>query len=220
MSINEETLMLFALDALEKHEARIVQKKIDKSPTLQAQLQEIQDTLSPVPLSQPPLQPRPELRDAIMASIQPAAHFHGLLDRFSQLFDLSVEASKQVLDNIDQIAPENWQTNPLVPGTRFFGFSGGAKLANASCVLVHMDAGQFFPAHQHQGKEEILVLQGRASDDKNQIYNSGDHFVCKTGSSHSFKIVGDDACIFAVISHQPIKWLWFKSAVDYVKLKR
>lgn len=218
MSVNQETLMLFALDALDESESLSIAKKIKASAKLQAQLQDIQESLTPISQSVTPRPPSANVRQSLLDSIQSKTRFQGFLDRFSQLFDIETHYSQKLLDKLNNFTDSGWEKTAF-PGVLILKFTGGSRVSAATCGIVYVESGKLFPAHQHQDKEEFLVLQGCAKDDKNQFIYTGDQFVFAKNSRHSFQAVSKEAFIFAVVLHKENKWLWIKTALDYLKLR-
>ena len=61
-------------------------------------------------------------------------------------------------------------------------FAGGPVVASATCGIVQVKPGKLFPAHQHQGDETILVVQGTARDDQAKELTVGDKLSFSAGS--------------------------------------
>lgn len=56
--------------------------------------------------------------------------------------------------------------------------------------MIRMDPGCGYPAHRHQGIEDVLVLQGAYRDDQGQ-HSAGSYFRYAAGSTHAPVAMGD-----------------------------
>ena len=99
-------------------------------------------------------------------------------------------------------------------------FSGGPNVESATCGIVQVKSGVLFPAHQHQGDEQILVLQGFAKDDQSRVLSAGDRLNFKAGSKHSFRILSEENFVFAVVLNKKNKWLLGKTLLDLLRVKK
>ena len=219
MPVNETTLTQYALGILDYEEYRAIQTKISASPTLQKELVMIRHALQPLALAEKPIHPSNHLRNKILSSIRDQTQFDGFIERFADFFDLNRPTSQNLLAKINLESDSLWKST-LFPGVTIMKFSGGSRVAMATCGIVQVKPGKLFPAHQHQGNEEILVLQGEARDDKGYIFAPGDRFHFSAGSRHSFYILGDETFVFAVVLDKKNKWLWIKTCIDYLQLNK
>ena len=219
MPINETILTQYALGILDDEESRAIQREISASPTLQKELIMIRQALQPLALAEKPIHPSDHLRNNVLSSIRDQTRFDGFIERFADFFDLDRPTSENFLVKIDLESDPVWKST-LFPGVTLMKFSGGSRVAMATCGIIRVKPGKLFPAHQHQGNEEILVLQGEARDDKGYIFAPGDRFHFSAGSRHSFHILGDETFVFAVVLDKKNKWLWIKTLIDYLQLKK
>lgn len=215
MSIDEELLTLFALKALESNQYRQLEKQIAASTELQEELRAIEQALLVVAEAEPEVAPRPLVRDQLMAALEPESRFSGYVERFCRLFDLDTDSTLRLLEQIDWSSA--WKKT-IFPGIAVLRFDGGPRLQSAICALVSVKPGYFFPAHRHHGEETIFVLQGAGRDDQDNVFLSGDLLHYRSDSRHSFQIISDDTCVFAVTLQRKNQWLWRKSFADGLKI--
>ncbi|HEX8748724.1 MAG TPA: cupin domain-containing protein [Pyrinomonadaceae bacterium] len=76
-----------------------------------------------------------------------------------------------------------------------------------STVLIRMEPGCGYPAHSHNGMEEVLILQGGYLDHSGE-HRAGDYVVNEAGSAHHpVALDGEDACIMVAFAHGGIRLL-------------
>lgn len=199
MPLDETTLIDFALGHLDATERQAIEHELASSPELQAELQTIEETFTSVALSVEPVRPSQHLRTRLLASLQPQTRFAGFAERVAQLFDLSLERIQELLQAIPMAPATPWAVGPI-PGVSLFHFEGGPGVAaTENCGLVHMEPGSIFPPHRHVGDEWALVLQGRCQEHSGKIFGLGDLIHKEAGSEHSFRVLGDEPFVFAVV---------------------
>lgn len=219
MPVDQEKLTQYALGILDGAEYKMIRQEILRSTELQNELTALRVSLETIALAEKPRKPSESLRSLVLDSIQKNTRFDGFKERFARLFDIDLTTAQNLLEKINSAAPDAWQST-LLPGVTKLEFPGGPKVASATCGLVQARPGTIFPAHQHQGEERILVLQGTASDDSGKIFAVGDVFQFPPGSRHTFRIIGDETCVFAVVIFKKNKWLWFKTLLDRCSINR
>ena len=79
-------------------------------------------------------------------------------------------------------------------------------------VLIRMLPGCSYPAHRHNGAEEVFVLQGGYRDARGE-HRAGDYVVNDAGSAHHPIALEDPAedCIMLAFAHAGIELLNRKS---------
>jgi quercetin dioxygenase-like cupin family protein len=219
MPVNEGTLIQYALGILDARENQAIQRQIAASFELQDELIMIKDTLQYISLAETPIAPSEHTRNKVLSSIHKKTRFDGFIARFAALFDLDQPTSQQLLKKIDTYSANTWEST-VFPGVAIMKFPGGHKVTEATCGIVQVKSGTLFPAHEHQGDESNLVLQGYARDDKGNILRAGDLFHLPAGSRHSFRILGDESFIFAVVLEKDNRWLFVKTLVDLLRIKK
>ncbi len=219
MPVDEATLIQYGLGIQDAEERKAIQREIAASPDLQEQLASIQNALDQIAFAEQPVRPSHRLRDRVLQSTQDETRFDGFIGRFASLFDLGKQASISLLAKIESASDSDWESI-FLPGVKIMKFAGGPRVALATCGIVQVKAGTLFPAHQHQADERILVLQGFARDDKARVITTGDIFEYSKGSSHSFRVIGDEDFIFAVVLYKKNKLLLVKTLLDYLFIKK
>lgn len=76
-----------------------------------------------------------------------------------------------------------------------------------STVLIRMKSGCGYPAHSHNGIEELLILQGGYLDQRGE-HRAGDYVLNEAGSAHHpVAVDGVEDCIMVAFAHGGIKLL-------------
>jgi len=172
----------------------------------------------------PPQMPPPGLRAKVLAralgarvltDTRKTTPFGGYLDSFMVMFDLDMDRSSEILKKAASQDSDTFASCPI-PGAQLFYFSGGPRVATATCGVLKIAAGAVFPSHQHEGDEHVLVLQGHATENSGRIYQPGDVVHQKQGSRHSFRAHSDGPLLFAVVLEKSNKWLIGQIVLDYV----
>jgi quercetin dioxygenase-like cupin family protein len=95
-----------------------------------------------------------------------------------------------------------WRALPI-PGVSVRALRRDAE-SGESTTIVRFDAGVRFPAHDHPGGEEILVLEGdlRVGPD---LLHPGDYLYTPPNGKHAASSEG--GCTFLVTLPQPVRFL-------------
>jgi len=164
------------------------------------------DLLDAEALAADAVEPRAELRAAVLGSISGESRLAGFLDRLATFFDLGHERSAALLREAAGPAEDVAWEGIAVPGVRLFHLSGGPRVASADCGFVHIEPGARFPAHRHLGDEWSLVLSGEAEEEATGArWSPGDLVHRPEGSAHAFRVVSREPFVFAVVLHGGIE---------------
>ncbi|HEX3560498.1 MAG TPA: cupin domain-containing protein [Pyrinomonadaceae bacterium] len=73
-------------------------------------------------------------------------------------------------------------------------------------VLIRMEPGCSYPAHRHNGVEEVFILQGGYRDARG-TYRAGDYVLNEAGSAHEPTALTDptEDCIMLAVAHGGIE---------------
>lgn len=72
-------------------------------------------------------------------------------------------------------------------------------------VLIRMQPGCAYPAHQHNGIEEVFILQGGYEDSRGR-HVAGDYVINEAGSAHlPVALEGSEDCIMFAVAHGGIE---------------
>ncbi|MEO6777152.1 MAG: cupin domain-containing protein [Kofleriaceae bacterium] len=181
----QDLLPLYALGLLEGEEAASVAKAIEADPGLARELAGYDDALIM------PIAPPAELERRLMASVG-GGRFERFTARISQLFDLSVERTRELLGLTERAA--SWGEE--APRVFLIHFDAGPAVAMADCGIVRIAPGGVFPPHMHRGEESTIVISGALRDHDGKVYRAGDELVYAPGSSHLLTVEGDEDVIF------------------------
>jgi quercetin dioxygenase-like cupin family protein len=73
-----------------------------------------------------------------------------------------------------------------------------------STSIVRFEAGARFPAHNHPGGEEVLVLEGEVQIGGDRL-GTGDYLYTPPGGKHALSTEG--GCVILVVLPQPVEIL-------------
>ena len=199
MTAIHDRLVEYAMGILEQEDRQTLERELTAQEALRAQLAEVREVLDRLNDAEPPMYPRPELRDRLLRTLDNSTRFEGFVDRLAKFFDLAAPAIRGLLDTTDRAPGRPWAPSGL-PGIHLLHFDGGARLADADCGLVYMQSGSFFPEHRHDDTELALVIEGEILEDGGLVYLPGDVSYKPKGSTHSFRAGEKGAAVVAVIS--------------------
>jgi hypothetical protein len=181
----EELLPLYALGLLEGDEAASVAKAVEADPALARELAGYDDALIT------PIAPPADLENRLMASAG-GGRFERFAARISELFDLSVERTRELLGLTER--DSSWGEE--APRVFLIHFDAGPAAATADCGIIRITPGGVFPPHMHRGEETAIILSGAIRDHDGKVYRAGDELVYAAGSSHFLTVDGDEDVVF------------------------
>ncbi len=134
-------------------------------------------------LAAPSGPPAAPVRARVLASC-----LNGRLARFADpvaaLFHVDARRARAILDELDD--PQGWEP-ALLPGS----FHRLVDVAdNVLKFFIRVPAGNAVPLHEHHGRENTLVLQGRLVDNAGSVWRPGEEMPQATGTQHSFRADG------------------------------
>jgi len=215
MDKDVEKVLPYSLDQLDDKDKVEFENDLNSNAELDKELLEMQTILETIGLAEEPIKPSENLKRSLVASLDANTPFHGFVDRFMRLFDLERDNVEALFSKIVK-TPGDLFESCAIPKTSLFYFDGGPKVSHAECGIIKVEAGSLFPAHKHQGKEWVLVLQGEAIDRSGQVYLPGDVIYSDEKDSHALRVSKDDDLIFAVVLEKPNKWLIGQIVLDYL----
>ena len=162
------------------------------------------DELGELALAAAPVRPSASLRERLLEATRTETAFAGYVDRLCELLDLGVDRVREILGEVDRVDTDAWEDS-RTPGMRLLHFDGGPRVAEADCGLVHFVPGEEFPHHRHVGDEWSLILQGAVQEHDGRVSLPGDVLHRPAGSVHSFRAVGDEPLVFAVVVFEGIE---------------
>lgn len=143
------------------------------------------------------------LRERLLASLNGGAERYApFWQRLGELFELPLERVRSVLAELD--APGRWHAAPIA-GMRLFHLEPGPRLAAADAGIVSLEPGTAFPEHTHRGLERVLVLSGGYVDSTGAVFGPGALHEMPVGSSHAYRVLDAEPCVFAVLLHEGIE---------------
>jgi len=133
---------------------------------------------------------------ALDKRLEGAARFEHLLPNVADLFDLSQNDARALLETIDKAS--SW-ADELAQGVWLCPVKPGPKVADAFTVLVKVEPGAVFPTHTHGSRERVLILEGGYLDVGGTEFWRGELDVREPGTTHSFTGLPGLGCICAAV---------------------
>ena len=197
--------MQLALGILDDGERRELECELAASEPARAELASLERSVAELAAAEHPLRPSPELRARLLRALDPATRFEGFAERLAGFLDLGAARARELLASLADAGSAPWEDD-VVAGVRLLHFAGGARVANADCGLVRCEPGVLYPRHLHQGDEWAFVLQGEGLEDTGRHWEPGDLIRNPAGSAHSFRSVGEEPFVFAIVLHAGIRF--------------
>jgi putative transcriptional regulator len=147
--------------------------------------------------ARPPGPPDAGLRARTMESASRGGRYGRFADRVARLFDLPIARAVELLERIEDpgvFVPF------MTPGVAMFPVKPGAAYAGAVGAIGLLTPGTVFPHHDHVGDEVTLVLDGGFRDQDGREIWRGEELFKPAGSDHEFLVIGDRACVAAVLA--------------------
>ena len=215
MKENLEQMLSYSFNQLNEKEKEKFEGELDENSESEQDLLELQSILEMIALAEEPIEPSQKLKKTLIESLNVTTPFQGFVDRFMELFDLERNNVESLFDKIVN-NPDTIFESSVLPKTSLYFFDGGPQVANSTCGIVKVKAGNVFPAHQHQDKEWMFILQGTAVDQSGVEYLPGDFILSDEGDSHALRIDNNEDLIFAVVLNKSNKWLFGQIIMDYI----
>ena len=205
MKERTERLVELALGVLDDEARRELERELAASHPARAELARIERSLAELAAAEAPLEPGAGLRARVLRSLDPATRFDGFAERLTTFLDLGAGRARELLASIARAGSAPWKDD-VVPGVRVLHFAGGPRVASANCGLVRCEPGLVYPHHFHAGDEWVFVLAGEALEDSGGRWQPGDLLHRPTGSAHSYRSVGEEPFVFAIVLHAKIRF--------------
>ncbi|RYZ05206.1 MAG: hypothetical protein EOO73_20510 [Myxococcales bacterium] len=182
-AVTDDLHPAFALEALE-----------EADPADRRALLEVVNRLpEALPLGSGPASLRARLLEE---TSRPPERYAPFSRRLRELYDLPRPAVAELLTR--SADPRAWQRSGL-PGIRKLPVRAGASCQDAQTYLVRFAAGVTFPAHRHDGAEQVLILAGSYTESTGRVWSTGDLHVMEAGTAHAFTIEKDEDCVAATV---------------------
>jgi len=185
-----EQAALYALGALEPDERGSFERHLEEGcPVCKLEMQEFHEATAQLALSAPTVQPDAQLRQRLMATIQPEP------GRTQVWKDWRQETPTGLC--VVRATQGDWEATGA-PGVTVKQLSVDQERDRAT-MLVRMAPGSLYPAHRHAGKEECLVLEGdlRVGD---LVLRAGDYQCAWASSVHGVSSTVEGCLLFIVSS--------------------
>ena len=189
-----DLLPLYALGLADEAERRAVEAALAADPALARELASYDDAAQAIAAAAPAVRPSAHVKARLLASAG-AGRFERFLAPFAKMFDVGVEAARELLGWIED--PTKWKPSGL-PGIQAIHFPGGPAVAGADTGFLELHPGALFPWHEHIGEELSLVLQGTIRDHDGTLYGPGQEIPKAGGTRHEFTAEPGDTVVVAV----------------------
>jgi hypothetical protein len=159
----------------------------------------------------PPEPLPPVLRERILVKIAPRP-MTAFVAKLATLFDVTLHRARALIDRLDTPEAQGglqsgaWQPGPVPDSWVMMFDAPGPKLTGALCGFVKMGPRVSWPRHTHLGTEHMLVLAGGFRQDNGAEVHPGMVHTMSEGSTHSFVIFDDEACIAAAVVHGGVRF--------------
>jgi anti-sigma factor ChrR (cupin superfamily) len=168
----------------------------DGEPDLGAALGRLGELFEPASI------PAGSLERLMLAVAEPPLRYAPFFERLSELWDLPESDVRGVLERTRD--ERNWRRAPL-RGLELVRVEGGPRVQGTEAYLARFAPGMTFPAHGHQGHEDVLILEGSYTDNHGVCFRSGDVHSMEAGGEHSFTIAPGEPCVAAAV-HRGIRF--------------
>ncbi len=141
-----------------------------------------------------PVAPRPQTKQALLQALA-GPWYAPFVRRVAELCEIPAAAAEQLLAAVDDIS--RWVPGPA-SGVQAFHIDAGAGLEDAVVGLIRIAPLALFPAHEHIGAEDALVLQGgfRAGD---VDVRAGCELLMPAGSQHELRALAEGCLYLGVV---------------------
>jgi quercetin dioxygenase-like cupin family protein len=177
-----ELAPLYALDLLDPEERMWVEAQVLECPDLAAELASYQAAVGAIPYSAPIIPMATDLKDRLFLRLD--------LDPIESVPELSPAAPEMFAI---KAAEMQWKPHRM-EGVEFVLLSVDEPNRMRS-LLVKVAAGITYPLHQHQGIEEIYMLEGELVINQ-EVYLAGDYIRSYPNSTHAPST--DTGCMFLI----------------------
>ncbi|MBE9031560.1 cupin domain-containing protein [filamentous cyanobacterium LEGE 11480] len=149
-------------------------QELSRSPTLRAELAQLEQAVAALAYSAPLVPVPPELRNA-------------LLEQFLPPGDVSLALSDFWQQLMQESHPLPWQPYPGVPGIELILINADYTQRRVQC-LIRAEGAIDFPRHRHAGQEEMIILDGDVVIET-QVYGRGDRVLAAPNSEHALSTI-------------------------------
>ena len=139
-------------------------------------------------------------REQLLQALEGGRRFEQFVPQVAGLFDLSEDAARTLLAQIDDA--QAWSEGPA-PGCTLIPVMPGPNCRGQIVSLLKLEPAATFPEHSHGDEEQVLVLEGGYLDSTGIEVWRGELDVRARGTSHSFVALEGPACICATVSSFP-----------------
>ena len=192
----------YVLGLLPEDEMRDMKAHVAGMPELEAELALFEEALSQRAEAMPPLNPRVEVRDRLLATLTSIDRFRPFLGTLSRMVDQPDDMLRGLLLRMDD--GSLWEPGPL-PGLHVAHFAPGPRSRAAEAGFVLVAAGFAVPRHRHLGDEVSLVLEGTMCEDGVRIF-PGQTLESARGTVHGFS-AGKERDLVFVVTHSGFEFL-------------
>ncbi|MDX2052923.1 MAG: cupin domain-containing protein [Polyangiaceae bacterium] len=150
-------------------------------------------SLAQLPAALPKVPPSDAVLARLMAQVEELPHRYApFLPRIATLLELDEAAAEKLLSGAAEASA--WRFGGL-PGLRTFDVTGGPSLGAAQTFFIRFAPGARLPEHRHEGREQVLILEGGYREYSGKVYEAGDLHEMAAGSTHGFVVFPNEPCV-------------------------
>jgi predicted ChrR family anti-sigma factor len=189
----EESLPDYLVDAVGPDQRASIAAHLAVCPDCARALGELQEVYALLTLTLDPLAPEPDVRARMLDDTR-TGRLHRFAAAVATLFGIEEARARLLLDAVD--APGAWEPSDM-PGVRQHLLPDAPERCLMGFILV--PSGGSVPLHEHHGREQTLVLQGRMRDDDGRLYRPGELMPKSEGTRHTFVAEGATDLLCGVV---------------------
>ncbi len=179
----QNLLSAYSLGSLDPEETEIIEKHLQSGCSLCLEsLTEYQTTIGFLSLTIKPVNPPPQIKEALFTKIDTLAPTDRSLSK------------NEIINQIVRAEDGRWEE--IFPGITLKTLSKHPE-KGYDIILMHMSPGSVLPRHKHLGVEDVYVLEGTGSNDGIH-FKAGDFASAPPGSIHE-ETYTSDGCLMLVV---------------------
>lgn len=202
----DSELVDYLLGTLDRPDRVRVEAALASSADYRRELEALKETFGQIGAVAQPLQPSAALRERVLGVAQPESRFDGFVDRLAALFELEVNAIREILRQASAAPEAPWRAAELA-GLFYLPVPTKRASSGVQTALVYLEPGINLPRHRHRGREQMFVLEGYAMADDGRQLAPGDRVDSPPGSEHEIEILEHMPCLFAIVLEEGLDYL-------------
>jgi anti-sigma factor ChrR (cupin superfamily) len=183
-----EHLLLYAVDALDETDARVVASHLAQGcPVCERELTDMRESLALLPLALPPAPLPDRLRNRVLSATRSEPAADQVWKQWAPPVAAGLHVVRQGEGSWENVAPGITARRLYVDPER-----------DTVTMLVRMEPGSSYVPHRHAGPEQCFVLKGDLFDGESRFY-AGDFQCASAGSKHGIQST-ESGCLLFIVS--------------------